>query len=502
MTGHRTFRKGIFYLIVLGVFLSVSLGGIVSQLLLGSQTRLTGDDYCYNAVLAQEGFWGMQSRSYLEVSMYNGNRYSLTLFSGILGLFPALGTPVIIIFSVLGWLAGLVLLLRKISNHYHLELTQLECLLIAASFVCLILWSAPHPDQSLFWRSGMLPYFMPLVGGTWLIVLFLSFIAKQKYRWYTAGLLFLLAILVAGFSETGAMVQLGLWGLMLTYSLIALVPGKRLSYKKILMIVMILAGTLVAFALMYYSPSTALRRDRMNEPLALGPLLSLLGLNLKVVLYQALMRRTIHLVIPMLFGFGLGLILYNRTRQELKVPSRGYWKSLVLYGLGISISAILLILCVLLPATYIFSDYPPERALILSQAILTAAEMMGGIWLAYLMMSLFYVIPSVSKSTSKVQIAVGLLFLMSVFYAPVSLIQTGVNRWPLFSKWARFWDVRHQVLLDAGEQNVRVVHVDELDSLIKDIAELSPNPDYWYNNCAEMYYGVNAIYADQPGWDE
>jgi len=91
---------------------------------------------------------------------------------------------------------------------------------------------------------------------------------------------------------------------------------------------------------------------------------------------------------------------------------------------------------------------------------------------------------------------------MSVFYAPVSLIQTGVNRWPLFSKWARFWDVRHQVLLDAGEQNVRVVHVDELDSLIKDIAELSPNPDYWYNNCAEMYYGVNAIYADQPGWDE
>jgi len=502
MGSTRTFRKGILYWIVLGVLILVCSAGIISQLILGSQTRLTGDDYCYNAVLAQEGLWGMQKRSYLAVLMYNGNRFSLTLFSGLLGLFPALGTPVIIHLSVLGWLTGLVFLLRKIVKIYYLGLTLPEVILVAVGFVCLVLWSAPHLDQSLFWRSGMLPYFMPLVGGTWLIVLFLTFALKEKYHWHEWGALFLLAFLVAGFSETGAMVQLGFWGLILTYSLIARMLGRQFSSKTMLMIVFVIAGTLVAFALLYFSPSTALRRAKMNEPLSLDPFLSLLALNMKVYLYQALMRRTIHLVLPLFFGFGLGLVLYTRTRQRSKVSNLAFWKNLISIAFGISVSALLLILCVLLPATFIFSDYPPDRALILSQTVLTGAEMLGGFWLAHFMVGLFQLFSRALKSAKKVQIVLGLLFLMPVLFAPFSLIKSGVNRWPLFSKWSRFWDVRHQILLEVGEQKAGVVHVNELDSLIKDIAELSPNPDYWYNNCAEMYYGVNAIIADQPGWDE
>jgi hypothetical protein len=44
------------------------------------------------------------------------------------------------------------------------------------------------------------------------------------------------------------------------------------------------------------------------------------------------------------------------------------------------------------------------------------------------------------------------------------------------------------------EKGIRVDHI------ISDVRKLSLDPDNWYNNCAEMYYGIKAIYADLPGW--
>jgi hypothetical protein len=40
-----------------------------------------------------------------------------------------------------------------------------------------------------------------------------------------------------------------------------------------------------------------------------------------------------------------------------------------------------------------------------------------------------------------------------------------------------------------------------MDNIIPDVAELQPDPDYWYNNCAEWYYDLDRLSANLPGWD-
>jgi hypothetical protein len=82
----------------------------------------------------------------------------------------------------------------------------------------------------------------------------------------------------------------------------------------------------------------------------------------------------------------------------------------------------------------------------------------------------------------------------------LQLISKGIENLPLFTRWSRLWDERHARLVAAGQNNIETIHVMALDHVIEDVGELSPDQDYWYNNCAEMVYGVDEIIADQPGW--
>jgi len=46
------------------------------------------------------------------------------------------------------------------------------------------------------------------------------------------------------------------------------------------------------------------------------------------------------------------------------------------------------------------------------------------------------------------------------------------------------------------------VEVVEIDHLIRDVRELTPDENSWYNNCAEEYYDIDVLRANLPGWDE
>ena len=94
----------------------------------------------------------------------------------------------------------------------------------------------------------------------------------------------------------------------------------------------------------------------------------------------------------------------------------------------------------------------------------------------------------------------GAMLIATFLFAPFLLVKATLPEIPRLLHWSALWQDRHEQLIQAGAANADEVHVVELDSIVNDIAELSPDPDYWYNNCAEMYYGIDAIYADQPGW--
>ncbi len=490
------------YWLMMGLGLLIFSSALIFLIFLGSHMRLSGDDYCYNAVLAQQGFFKMQSHSYLNVSMYNGNRFSLTLLSGFFGLFPIHGAFLLITASLITWLGGMMVLLRWASRKFGFYISWLERLLIAEGFASFVLWSAPSLEQSLFWRSGMLPYLLPMVAGTWVLALVCYVGQETNRRWLLSLIVLLGAVFVGGFSETGAVFWGGFWGLCLLILLSRKWLGDGGASAKFgLPVTAAILGTGIAILLMAISPSTALRLASRPEPLDLANLLPLLVLNTRVYLWINVIRRTWMVLIPIIFGLGIGLGIIQ-TRRPIQINSIRSYSGWKIFGMlcVVGASALFLIACVMLPVTFIQSDYPPDRALILSQAVLVGAGIAGGILVIFLMDRWIKLADLQPGFWRKLIWAICVLMLALTFAAPLQLLSEGSEELPLFSRWSRLWDLRHDRLVDAGQNNVETIHVVALDHVIEDVGELSSDHDYWYNNCAEMYYGIDAIVADEPGW--
>ena len=498
----KDFQRSLTYWFLLVAGLIVFSSALLTLLALGWHMRLSGDDYCYNAVLAQKGFWGMQPESYFNVSTFNGNRYSANLLAGLFGLFPISGSFLLIMMSLLAWLGGSVIFLRWISRRFGVKLSWLESLLIAEAFISLVLWSAPNLSQSLFWRSGALSYLSPLVGGTWVLAYVLLAGEWQKHRCLHGFLIFLAALFVGGFSETGTAFWGGFWALfLLTVLLVKSLVKWDWVGRCILPGSVALLGTLIGGVLLAISPSTAMRLAGSPAPLDFEKLIPLLALNVRVYLWINLMRRTGMVLVPILLGIGLGLgfSLSRRHFNDKFTGSGNIWK--LLGGLVIvGASMLLLITAVMLPVSLIQSDYPPDRARILSQAVLTGGGMLGGTLLGVLLHRFFQKIKDSSAFWQKLLWGLSILLILTSLIAPIEIFRVGVETWPMFSRWSRLWDQRHTRLAAAGDEGVEGIRVMALDHPIKDVGELAADPGYWYNNCAETYYGVDAIIADQPGW--
>ncbi len=481
-----------------GIGLVLCTAALLAMAVLGSQMRLSGDDYCYQAVLSQQGFWSMQTESYLSVSMYNGNRYSLTLFSGLTGLLPPWGNGMLVIVSLVLWVAGLTFTGRLLAKKFQIKLSLLENVLIAEVFACLVLWGAPSLGQSLFWRSGMLPYFMPLLGGTWLAGLAL-WVSTAPNKWLGYVSIFLLAVLAGGFSETGAAIQGGFWALTAFGAGFCLLRGKPQGalLKPALLAVL---GTLAAVVLLYVSPTTMMRRANMPEPLAFNAFIALFALNMKVYLWHAVMRRTLTVLLPLLAGLSIGWFYFNHRHAHGAGQTSAGWRTWLGRLIWLAFSALALIGCVLLPATFIFADYPPDRSLLLSQVVISAAGLIGGALIAGWLQSIIGGWVKTHPTAQVICCCLAVLMLLPVCLAPLQSLHTSLSEWGFFNKWATMWDARHQGILDAVQAGERTVHVVALDHVIEHVGELSPDAQYWYNNCAEMYYGLDAIFADQPGW--
>jgi hypothetical protein len=71
------------------------------------------------------------------------------------------------------------------------------------------------------------------------------------------------------------------------------------------------------------------------------------------------------------------------------------------------------------------------------------------------------------------------------------------SRIPEFSFRAKMWDMRDAQIRELTLLGQREIEVRALDSL-DGISELQETPDHWVNNCAEIYYGIDALWAVEP----
>jgi hypothetical protein len=478
-----------------GTFLALILAApLIAYIFMGTFIRLIGDDYCYAWILRQNGFWKAQIVSYLQVSMYNGNRYSLSLFSFLADLFKP---------AVNGWLPGLVILLFVLGITLVLRQTARLAnvtthwlfILVGAEFLCtMTLSQAPDLYQILYWRTGMLTYLAPVIANTFLLALILWQWKTDHPSYLAAAAAFILALCAGGFSETGFALQIT--------TLVMLSAGYALSMKKnqrkeqwsLWICLSALLGTILAGLLLALSPTNQARLGDLPPQPDWITLIQSTIQNVRI--FSVITLKTLFL--PTLIGFflplGASLLFFT---SQLPQNTRRVPTILIRMGLDLVLGFILLCAC-FLPSAYIQSSYPGLRALIPARFVMVLIIAIAGWLMGQMVVILFRQVFSASRVLWAVTICIlGLTTLYSIWTFPKILAEQ-----PKFTRWALLWDERDLSIRKASNQNIRNLEVMQLDHLIPDVGELDPEPGYWYNQCAAGYYGVDAISADQPGWDQ
>ncbi|NJD58703.1 MAG: hypothetical protein FIA98_04805 [Anaerolineae bacterium] len=458
----------------------------------GMFMRYSGDDYCYGESLTRIGFWKTQWVSYFVPQAYNGNRYSSTFFSDLSGLFGPYMNGILPAVSMLLWFLVVMLALNSIVRFSAISLYSIEVILIAELVIFFTLYQAPSISQSLYWRSGMLPYLAPLITNTLLIAIILNSIRKDKYNPLMLGIIFLLAFVSGGFSETATAFQIGYLILMLV-GVIFLQNRYKSHVKSALYVIgTALISSILAMLVLAVSPSNVERLSRTSQ----ADLLSLFTISIKSAIsfiIESLINLPVSIGILFIFSIGISYIFFTHLSPSIQIKKTAWITVIIL----VPVVCFVLIVFSAAPSAYAQSAYPEARALIGSRNIMVLSIITLGILFGLIIQQSL----TVSQQLSRIVRYSMVLILGIMCQYPIYTASKIFSEVPTYQRWASFWDERDQAIRVAKENNVSDVEVIKIDHIIPSVGDLSEDPNYWYNICAAGYYGVHTITADLPGWD-
>jgi hypothetical protein len=465
---------------------------LIGYMINGSAMRFSGDDYCYADVLGKLGFWKTQWLSYLQTQPYNGNRYSLTLFASISGLFGPVMNGVLPGLVIVVWLVGMIYAIRNIAPIKRASVTLIEALLLSEIIIFFTLYTAPSLAQILYWRSGMLPYLAPLVANTYLIGLIFKLAQKRIVGlWGFIGV-GILALLAGGFSEAAAVFQAGFLAFMLIGVL--LIANKTVESKRnlILAVSAALGSSLLACLLLALSPANAAYMSKIAKP----DIISILGISINSgvsFIKGSLTSTPLPIFVLFIFFCAASWLFYPRVEGSLSFSVLKWLRNVVL----VILIGTLLIIASSAPSAYIQSAYPESRTLIIAQFVIILAMASLGSLVGFLVSHL---VVHYSGRLPNLRFAVVALLGILCFY-PIYSARNIYVQTPMYQRWALYWDARDLEIRSAKQDGTVNVEVMEIDHIIPSVSELDEDASFWYNVCAAGYYDVQTIRADKPGWD-
>jgi hypothetical protein len=467
--------------------------GLFAFAYLGDNMRYSGDDYCYGWSLTRFGFWDAQVESYLHPMPYHGNRFALTLFSTLSSLPPPRFNGLLPAAALLLWVAALFYTVRVVAAAAGAQLWVGEALFLATALPWIASHTAPSVEQSLYWRSGMLPYLAPTIGVTLLLGMVLSAPRTEQPSAGRGLVVGFLALLVGGFSETGLVVQAGLLALGGAWLAFEWRRGSRVA-GVVGAWVSAAAGCALAAFLLLVSPSIRGEAIAHSFPEDLVRAVGVAAGNVKVFLLNGLLRYP---AAHLLSASGATLMaVQHHGAIANPAPVKPGTRLAALSALGFAL--LLLIFCAMLPFAYVQDSYPEDRALILPRYLTLGAIALGG-WV--LGGWLTHPLPRWGRAGSALR-GVVLLVLLGLWILPARAAGARLAELPRYQRWSHYWDRRHEHVLEAKAQGLEEVEVMEIDHIIPNVGDLSPDPGYWYNRCAAGWYGLRALRATLPGWDD
>ena len=454
--------------------------GLAAFAYTGTFARYWADDYCYNAVLRSDGFWKAQASFYTNIS----DRFSVIPLVGLSELFGEKAIRFWPAAAIVLALASLVWALKQAAVTFGWKLSFWERLLLAAAVTFFTFWQAPSLFQVLYWRTGMLTYFLPLVADVFLAGLLLQFSRADGGRWWQLLLVFLVAFFAGGFSETTTALQ-GI-GLALAFGSAVLWQSRRKARRPagLDLLGAAIAGTLVATVVLILSPSAGARMTQMKGPAPLPVLFRdsfRYGLDF---IKDTVLTQPLPTAVSLLVPFALGLA-WRAPDEDTRPDARRKLVGLLVIAAGMY----LLIVAVCLPSVYVEVAYPEYRALIAARfamvlGLAAAGWLAGGI--ARDAARKLRIPPGYTGAAAALALAV--LCLYPLRSARTVLVQD----LPYYQARAAGWDERDRQIHAFIQQGQTRVQVEALDS-IAGLMDLNPNGDSWPNNCVAGMYGLSDI---------
>lgn len=514
--------------------------GLLGLALLGWQARYLQDDYCFDFLLKQDGFFTAQWRTYFEETAFNGNRYSTNIVMGLAALIGVPSARIMPLFILVTQLAGGYFLIKQINRWLSELLPCMMCLFLPLTVIFLTYTHTPNPFQSLFWRPASVTYSLPLAFLTFLGGIVLYYGVKPVFKPAYAIVIFLLALVTGGFAEHATVLE----GSIIAVTLLFIIINKKKNPRIASLCKPLLAaltGAFVALLLMLLSPAARLRQQLMFPvPPALSKGLVIAFKALWDFILRALYRLPMHTLWTLLLATFLGLWLCEKRNydgrhhllrlsmtlfiglallfslclpgalatsappeERAQVLMSAVWVSMlivlgfqlgrwlrasvpvahaVLYGLA----ALALGLCLLVPAALPFSPaYPEIRVWLAANPALAFALPALAVLLAWL-----------SQRTDSQPLA-RWTFLAAALMAALPGLLVVYTQLPAQQKQTALWDWRAEQINTAIASGQSELTLPALDS-VAGVLELQENPDHWVNNCAELFYGLDVIEIEQP----
>lgn len=458
---------------------------------MGAYMRYVGDDYCFSSALKSDGFFRGQISSFQMVQRFAGDRYSLTLLSFTTELLGPQGNSAAVAVMVVFWLAGLYLVVFQLLHFLGKEHTWKPSMAASSAVTFFILLTYSDLFSAMYWVSALYAYFAPMVTIIWLSAAILMLLRARKIEAWKLLALFAITWIFGAFSEIGTVVQIA-WLFIMALA-IWKIKGSRFWSRDYKVLFVPLLATVIALITMMMSPY--LRGFLLSS----GPIINIGALALEVLRESAKYNlspghsfRTPFIVEVIILG-AMGVLLIRRRKASVSLS----FASFITMLLAIFMAGWLLVAAAFFPSYLGLQSYPSPRALmpahIIRQLEYAFASIATGMYLGTLVNN--------RRRAYSVATALASITIIAASLYPLRTYPHLLEREPFMKKWSLLWDQRDEQIRKAVQRGEASIRVMELDHPIPGLAELGPNPNAAYNQCAQEYYGIPEINANLPGWD-
>ena len=453
---------------------------------LGIFSRYGADDYCFSrTIFKSDNIIQATSIWYMNTS----NRYTTMLLVSISEWFGRSAISFLPMLAILLWLASLSWTLAQLFKKLKFPYPALSGFALAAVIVFFSILQAPNRYQSLYWRSGMVTYFTPLIAFSYLAGFILTEAWRNGVR-STIGRMAILAWIWLGFffagglSETTLAIQGGALGLSIMAVLF--LPSGDQRRKILSMLVAALIASIIALAVVFVAPANALRVE------AFGPSPALTDVFLYSLIFAwDFMRETFRslptpTLILLFAALSLGVGLWA---EEMPFSNK---KIFTFALIAIPLITYLLIFFSMLPSMYGQHSYPGERSLMATRSVMVIGLLGFGLLIGLGLRTWINNSLLNQKTFSFVMWLPTLLLFLSSIYPLYTARQTVMQLIPIYSSHAEQWDQRDAQIRRAvaqGETDLVVIQIDTMDGVQEYKAH------NWVSRCAAEFYGLNTLKA-------